>query len=85
MLLKSTISAGVSFHKVSHLYYNQNRQLFHYEGTVPYILLKIPKRLNIVIFQNNSERLLLEIKICSKVDHKKDTRPASVNVIRFSL
>ena len=48
----------------------KRNRLFYYEGTLSYIPLKIPERVNRVIFQNSSELLLLNIpqqtKACSK-------------------
>ena len=60
-ILKSKIFTGVSFRKVLGFYYKHNRQLFHYQETLPYIPLKIPERINGVIFQNSTELLLFKI------------------------
>ena len=50
--------------------------MFYHEGTAPYI----PERLNKFFFENTPEN-----KNLPKVLDKKDTRTASVNVIRVSL
>ena len=36
--------------------------MFYYEGTEPYIFLKTPKRLKVVIFHNLSDWLLVKIQ-----------------------
>ena len=59
--LDQTIITGVSFRKILGFYQKQNRQFFYYDGTSSYIPLKIPERVNRVIFQNSSELLLLKI------------------------
>ena len=70
-----------SFHNILGFCYKRSRQLFYYEGTLSYIILKILERVNRVIFQNSSELLLLKIppsdKNMSKVDNKKGATTAS--------
>ena len=82
--LKSKIFTGVSFRKILGFYYKRNRQLFYYKGTSSrYISLKIPERVNKVIFQNSYELFLLKIpqtKTCSK-----STKEYFKNVIRVPL
>ena len=81
LLLKTKIFTGVSLRKVLRFYYNQQRQLFYYEGTSLYIPSKTPERINRVIFQNSSELGAFENtpanKNMLKVD-KKDTSTASL-------
>ena len=63
-LLKSKIFAEVPFLEISGCYYKQNKELFcneSTEGIVRCIFLKIPERFSRIIFQNSSERLLVEI------------------------
>ena len=73
LLPKSKIFAGVYFRKASGFYYKQNRPLFYYERTGWYIFMKIA-------FENT-----LGNKNMFKVGDKKDSRTASVNIIRVSL
>ena len=61
MPLKSKIFTGFCFCKILGFYYKRNRQLFYYEGTSSCMPLKIPERVNKVIFQNFSQLLLLNI------------------------
>ena len=72
--LNQTIITGVSFRKILGFYYKGNRLQYH-KRTSSNILLKIPKSVNRVIFQNSSELLLLKIlqhtKTCSKSTTKK--------------
>ena len=80
--LKSKIFTGVFFCKISDFYYKRNRPLLYYEVTLSYIPLKIPERVNRVLFQN-SQLLLLNIyqetKTCSKLTM------SCRNVIQVSL
>ena len=63
-------------------------QLFHYDGIGRYVFLKIPELLNDVIFQNSFGWLIFktpqETIACSKLT-AKNTRNASVNIVRVSL
>ena len=61
LLLRSDIFVVVSFRKALGFCIKQNRQLFYYERTVSCVSLKIPERLNKVVFQNFFEWLLLKI------------------------
>ena len=53
MPLKSNIFTGVTFRKILGFYYKRKRQLFYYEG-ISLKTLKIPERVNRVIYQNSS-------------------------------
>ena len=71
LLFKGKIFAGISFRKVSGFYNKKNRELFYFERTGRYLFLKIPERLNKIVFQNAFEWLLLKIPQETKKDQRR--------------
>ena len=63
--------------------YKRNRQLFYYEWISSYIPLKIPERVNRVIFQNSSE--FWADKNMFKVDNKGMFQECSLGVFIIRL
>ena len=63
--------------------YKRNRQLFYYEWISSYIPLKIPERVNRVIFQNSSEFWV--DKNMFKVDNKGMFQECSLGVFIIRL
>ena len=83
--LKNKMFVRVSFRKILYFYYKWNRQLFYYEGTSLYVLLKILERVNRIIFQTSFEFLLLNITQQTKIYSKLTTKQCFRVVIRLSL
>ena len=80
--------AVASFRKASGIHHEQYRELFDYAGTARDISLKITERSNKFFFKifliDCFGKYLRNQKPVQKVDDKKDTRNASVNVIWVS-